>query len=56
MKLLIAVGVIALMVVGFLFVKGPSPVIIVRPEHIFTVAGLEVTNTMFSSVGRSSMG
>ena len=49
MKLLIAVGVIVLMVVGFLYVKGPSPVIIVRPEAIFSVAGLEVTNTMFTS-------
>ena len=49
MKLLIAVGVIALMVGGFLFVKGPSPVIIVAPEHIFDIAGVAVTNTMFSS-------
>ena len=49
MKLLIAVGVIALMVGSFLFVKGPSPVIIVAPEHIFDIAGIGVTNTMFTS-------
>lgn len=46
---LIALGVLALMVVGFLFVRGPSPVIIVAPEHIFDIGPLEVTNTMFTS-------
>jgi F-type H+-transporting ATPase subunit a len=46
---LIALGVLALMVVGFLFVRGPSPVIIVAPEHIFDLGPLEVTNTMFTS-------
>ena len=46
---LIAVGVIALMVVGFLFVKGPSPAIIVAPEHVFDIGPLGVTNTMFTS-------
>jgi F-type H+-transporting ATPase subunit a len=49
MKLVIAVGVIALMAVGFLFVKGPSPVIIVAPEHIFDLGPIEITNTMFTS-------
>ena len=48
-KLVIAVLVIALMAVGFLFVKGPSPAIIVAPEHIFDIGPLEVTNTMFTS-------
>ena len=48
-KIIIAVLVIALMVVGFLFVKGPSPAIIVAPEHIFDLGPLEVTNTMFTS-------
>ncbi len=48
-KLLIAAAVIGLMVVGFLFVKGPSPVIIVAPEHIFDIGPIEITNTMFSS-------
>ena len=48
-KIVIAVLVIALMVVGFLFVKGPSPAITVAPEHIFDLGPLEVTNTMFTS-------
>jgi len=47
--LLIAVAVIALMVVGFLFLGGPAPVIIVAPEHVFDIGPLEVTNTMFTS-------
>ena len=49
MKLVIALGVVALMVVGFLYVKGPSPVIIVAPERLFDIAGIPVTNTMFTS-------
>ena len=47
--LLIAVGVIALMAVGILFVGGVSPAIVVAPEHIFDIGGLAVTNTMFTS-------
>lgn len=47
--LLIAVAAIALMVSGFLFVGGVSPAIVVAPEHIFTVGGLAITNTMFTS-------
>lgn len=47
--LLIVIGVLAVMVAGFLFVKGPSPAIIVAPEHIFDLGPLEVTNTMFTS-------
>lgn len=46
---LIAIGAIVLAVAGFLFVKGPSPAIIIAPEHIFDVGPLEVTNTMFTS-------
>ena len=48
---LIVVGVIALMVFGMVFVKGPPPVIIVAPEHIFDfpILGFGVTNTMFTS-------
>ncbi|MCA9297952.1 MAG: F0F1 ATP synthase subunit A, partial [Phycisphaerales bacterium] len=49
MKWIVAVAVIALMAVGFLFVKGPSPAIIVAPEHIFDIGPIEITNTMFSS-------
>ena len=47
--LLIAAAAIALMAVGFLFVGGVSPAIVVAPEHIFTVGGLAITNTMFTS-------
>jgi F-type H+-transporting ATPase subunit a len=48
-KLVIAVIVIALLIGGFLFVKGPAPAIIVAPEHIFDLGPIEVTNTMFTS-------
>ena len=47
--LLIAVAAIALMVSGFLYVGGVSPAIVVAPEHIFTIGGLPITNTMFTS-------
>jgi F-type H+-transporting ATPase subunit a len=48
---LIVIGVIALIGFGAVFVKGPPPVIIVAPEHIFDfpVLGFGVTNTMFTS-------
>lgn len=49
MKFVIAAAVIALMAIGFLFVKGPAPAIIVAPEHIFDIGPLAVTNTMFTS-------
>ncbi|TAK74979.1 MAG: F0F1 ATP synthase subunit A [Dehalococcoidia bacterium] len=47
-KLLIAAGVIALILVGVLFVGGVSPVIVVAPEHIATVGGISITNTMIT--------
>lgn len=46
---LIAAGVILLILVGFVFFRGPSPPIIVAPEIVFHWGGLEVTNTMFTS-------
>ena len=46
---LIAIGVIGLMAVGFIFVRGPSPAISVAPEVIFDIGPLAVTNTMFTS-------
>ena len=49
MKFVIAAGVIALMAIGFLFVRGPAPAIIVAPEHIFDIGPVAVTNTMFTS-------
>jgi F-type H+-transporting ATPase subunit a len=47
--LLIAVGVLALMGVGFVFLKMPPPTIIVAPETVFHAPGLDITNTMFTS-------
>ncbi|HJM89289.1 MAG TPA: F0F1 ATP synthase subunit A [Dehalococcoidia bacterium] len=48
---LIAIGVIALIGGGMVFVPGPAPVVIVAPEHVFDfpVLGFGVTNTMFTS-------
>ena len=46
---LIALAVLALIVVGFVFVRGPSPAIEVAPEHVFDIGPLGVTNTMFTS-------
>lgn len=46
---IIAIGIVTLIVVGFVFFKGPSPVIEVAPEHVFDIGPLEVTNTMFTS-------
>lgn len=46
---IIALGVIGLMAVGFIFVRGPSPAIAVAPEVIFDIGPLAVTNTMFTS-------
>lgn len=48
-KLVVTLVVLALIVVGFLFIKGPSPAIIVAPEHIFDLGPIEITNTMFTS-------
>ena len=47
----VALGVIVLVIVGFVFFKGPSLIIVVAPEHIFDfpVLGFGVTNTMFTS-------
>ncbi|RJQ13231.1 MAG: F0F1 ATP synthase subunit A [Dehalococcoidia bacterium] len=47
-KLLIAAGVIALIMVGVLFVGGVSPVIVVAPEKITTLGGIPITNTMIT--------
>lgn len=49
MKWLIAIGAIALIGVGVVFVGGASPAIIVAPEQVFHWGPLDVTNTMFTS-------
>lgn len=45
----IAVAVLALALIGFFFVGGASPAIVVAPETIFHWGPLAVTNTMFTS-------
>ena len=45
----IAAVVVVTMVLGLLFLGGPTPVIIVAPETVFHWGGLAVTNTMFTS-------
>jgi len=47
--LAIAAVVILVMVLGFLFLGGPTPIIIVAPETVFHWGPLDVTNTMFTS-------
>ncbi|MFA7296863.1 MAG: F0F1 ATP synthase subunit A [Dehalococcoidia bacterium] len=46
---LIVLGVVAVVAAGVMFVKPPSPVIIVKPEHVFDLGPIGVTNTMFTS-------
>ena len=46
---LIVLALLGLVVFGFLFVRGPSPAIVVAPETIWHVGSVEITNTMFSS-------
>jgi F-type H+-transporting ATPase subunit a len=48
MKLLLALGMVALIVIGALFLSAP-PTISVAPEHLFDIAGIGITNTMFTS-------
>ena len=49
MKWLIAVGALVFIVIGFLFFKLPQPIIELKPEAIFHIGPLAVTNTMFTS-------
>jgi F-type H+-transporting ATPase subunit a len=49
MKALIAVGLIALTLSGFLFVGGAAPYITVPPDHLFDIGGFTVTNTLTSA-------
>lgn len=49
MKWLIAIGVLALVAVGFLFFRLPQPIIELKPERIFDLGPLTVTNTILTS-------
>lgn len=42
------VGFIALFLVGFLFLRGPTPHIAIRAEALTTVSGIKITNTMIT--------
>lgn len=46
---LVVVALLALIVVGVVFVGGASPAIIVAPETVFHFGSLGITNTMFTS-------
>ena len=45
----IAFGFIVMVVVGFIFLRGPTPHISIKPETIATVGPVDVTNTMLTS-------
>lgn len=49
MKWLIALGVLAILIVGFLFFRLPQPIIELKPEAIFHIGGFAVTNTILTS-------
>jgi len=49
MKWLTIIGVIALVLIGFLFFRLPQPIIELRPERIFDLGGFTVTNTILTS-------
>ncbi|MCK9486114.1 MAG: F0F1 ATP synthase subunit A [Dehalococcoidia bacterium] len=46
---LIALGLLALTVAGFIFVGGSAPYITVPPDHLWDVGGYTITNTVMSA-------
>jgi len=46
---LIALGMIILFIVGFIFLRGPIPHISIASEPLTTVGGVKITNTMLTS-------
>lgn len=46
---LIFAGLVALLVFGFLFLRGPKPIIEIKAEPLWTIGGFEITNTLFTS-------
>ena len=46
---LIAAALVLLIVGGFIFIKPPTPAIVLAPEHVLDIGPLVVTNTMFTS-------
>src|SRR6266571_8263482 len=56
---LIALGIIVLFVVGFIFLRGPIPHISIAAEPVTQVGGIKITNTMLTSwviVGMIALG
>lgn len=50
-KAVIAGAIIALIVVGFLFSRGPQPHIVVPPEHLWKIGPLNITSTLMAAWG-----
>lgn len=46
---LIIVGVLILVMVGFVFLRGPTPDIRIKPETLYSVGSINITNTMVTS-------
>lgn len=46
---LIGIGLVVLALVGFVFFRGPTPHITIKPETIATVGSVDLTNTMITS-------
>ena len=46
---LVIVGVLILVVTGFVFLRGPTPDIRIKPETLYSVGSINITNTMVTS-------
>lgn len=46
---LVIVGLLVLVVVGFVFLRGPTPHIQVKPETLYSIGIINITNTMVTS-------
>jgi len=46
---LVIAGIVLLVVFGFVFLRGPIPHIVIKPETIAAVGGVKLTNTMITS-------
>ncbi len=46
---LIVIALVVFTLLGFIFLRGPTPHITIKPETITTVGGIDITNTMITS-------
>jgi len=46
---LIAVGLVVLALLGFIFLRGPTPAIAIKPETIYSFGKVNITNTIITS-------